>query len=77
MRNRAYRRNVESLHLAKRKRIINIIKEWGLTDEQIKVGQDHAVNWMSNEWWADSYKKKCNRKRRHEFKRNIIKEKYE
>lgn len=73
MRNRAYRRNAERLSLKRRKIINNIIKNYGFTDEQVKVYQDHPINWMSNEWWSYSYKKKCNRKRRHEFKNEIKK----
>lgn len=73
MRNKAYRRFTESLALKRRKIIINKIKNWNLTDEQIKVGLDSVVNWMSNEWWVNSYKKKFNRKRRHESKYKIKK----
>ena len=37
MRNKAYRRFTESLTLKRRKVIINTIKKWNLTDEQIKI----------------------------------------
>ena len=74
MRNKEYRRFTENLALKHRKVIINTIKKWNLTDEQIKVRLDSVVNWMSNEWWVDSYKKKCNRKRGHEVKYKIKKE---
>ena len=74
MRNRAWRRNVEQLSLKRRKIINNVVKNYNFTDEQVKVNQDHPINWMSNEWWAVSYKKKCNRKRRHELKYKIKKE---
>jgi len=74
MRGKAYRRTAEKLTLARRKVITNIVKRWNLTDEQIKVGLDYTVNWMSNEWWTDFNKKKCNRKRCHEQKNNINKE---
>ena len=50
MRNKAYRRFTESLALKRRKVIVNKIKNWNLTDEQIKIGLDSVVNWMSNEW---------------------------
>lgn len=74
MRNKAYRRFTENLALKRRKVIVNTIKKWNLTNEQIKVRLDSVVNWMSNEWWVDSYKKKCNRKRRYELKYKIKKE---
>jgi hypothetical protein len=74
MRNRAYRRNVEKLTLKRRKIINNIIKKYNFTDEQVKVHQDHAINWMSNEFWACSYKKKCIRKRRYQLKSQLKKE---
>lgn len=74
MRNKAYRRFTESLTLKRRKVIVNKIKNWNLTDEQIKVGLGSVVNWMSNEWWVNSYKKKFNHKRRHELKYKIKKE---
>lgn len=77
MRNRAWRRTIENIKFLKRKRIVNGAHDYKYTDEQVKVYQDTAVNWMSNEWWSDSYKKKCNRKRRREMKYNIIKGKYE
>ena len=73
MRNKAYRRFTENLVLKRRKVVINKIKHWNLTDEQIKIRLDSVVNWMSNEWWVASYKKKCNRKRRHESKYQIKK----
>ena len=74
MRNKTYRIFTENLALKRRKVIVNKIKKWNLTDKQIKVGLDSVVNWMSNEWWVASYKKKCNRKRRHELKYKIKKE---
>ena len=74
MRNKAYRRFAESLTLKRRKVIVNKIKNWNLTDEQIKVRLDSVVNWMPNEWRVNSYKKKFNRKRRRELKYKIKKE---
>ena len=74
MRNKAYRIFTQNLVLKRRKVIINTIKKWNLTDEKIKIGLDSVVNWMSNEGWVASYKKKCNRKRRHELKYKIKKE---
>ena len=49
MRNKAYRRFTENLPLQRRKVIVNTIKKWNLTNEQIKVRLDSVVNWMSNE----------------------------
>ena len=74
VRNRAWRRNVEKLSLKRRKIINNVVKNYNFTDEQVKVNQDHVINWWSNEYWIDSYKKKCNRKRRHKLKYKIKKE---
>jgi len=71
MRNRAYRRNVEKLSIKRQKIINNIIKNYNFTDEQVKVNQDHTINWWSNEFWTDSYKKHYVRKCRHQLKNEI------
>lgn len=73
MRSRAYRRAAEKLSLKRRKVINNVVKNYGFTDEQVKVYKDHAINWWSNEFWADSYKKRCIKKRRRQLKNEIKK----
>ena len=74
MRNRVYRRIVEKLSLKHRKFINNIVYNYNYADEQVKVNQDRAINWMSNEWWSYPPKKKRSRNRRHQFKLQLKKE---
>jgi hypothetical protein len=68
MRNLNYRRNSERLHFKRRKKIVNSIRDWNLNDEQVKVGMEDSVNWMSNEFWAINQKKRNSRKIRHNNK---------
>lgn len=73
MRSRAYRRAAEKLSLKRRKVINNVVRNYSFTDEQVKVYKDHSINWWSNEFWTDSYKKRCIRKRRRQLKNEIKK----
>ena len=73
-RNRAYRRNVEKLSLKRRKFINNSVKDYGFTDEQVKVNKDHAINWWSNEWWIYPIKKQRIRKIRRNLKNKLKEE---
>lgn len=68
MRNLNYRRTSERLHFKRRKKIVNSIRDWNLNDEQVKVGMEDPINWMSNEFWAINQKKRNSRKIRHNNK---------
>jgi hypothetical protein len=68
MRNLNYRRASERLHLKRRKKIVNSIRDWNLNDEQVKVGMEDPVSWWSNEFWAINQKKRNSRKIRHNNK---------
>ncbi len=68
MRNLNYRRASERLHFKRRKKIVNSIRDWNLNDEQVKVGMEDPINWMSNEFWAINQKKRNSRKIRHNNK---------
>lgn len=73
MRDLNFRRKSEMLHLKRRKKIVNIVKDWNLNDEQVKVGMEDPVNWMSNEFWYVNQKRKTSRKNRHNNKADIKK----
>lgn len=68
MRNLNYRRITERLHFKRRKKLVNSIKDWNLNDEQVKVHMESPVNWMSNEFWYVSKKKRTSRLNRRKNK---------
>ena len=68
MRDLNFRRKSENLHLKRRKKIVNSVKDWNLNDEQVKVTMECPVNWMSNEFWYVNQKRKTSRKNRHDSK---------
>lgn len=71
-RDKNYRREVKYLHFLKRKKLINGgIRNWNLTDEQIKVTMEAPVNWMSNEWWYVNKKRQYARRTRHSIKNEL------
>ena len=73
MRDLNFRRKSEMLHFKRRKKLVNSVKDWKLNDEQVKVGMDDPVNWMSNELWYVNQKRKTSRKNRHNNKTDIKK----
>ena len=72
-RDRNYRRITEKLHLKRRKKIVNTIKNWKLNNEQVKVTFESPVNWMSNEWWYVNKKRQYARRTRHNIKHELKK----
>jgi len=68
MRDLDFRRKSEKLHLKRRKKLVNSVKDWNLNDEQVKVGMEDPINWMSNEFWYINKKRKTSRKNRHDNK---------
>ena len=68
MRDLNFRRKSENLHLKRRKKIVNSIKDWNLNDEQVKVEMECPISIYSNSNWIVNQKQKRARKDRHDNK---------